>query len=59
MGTYEATLRALVISLRGRMNAMAEYSLCDEERRDWNLCSAQVDALEAEISSLAKEQHHD
>ena len=59
MSNYEAALRALVISLRGRMNCLAEYSYDDAERREWNLCSAQVDELEAEISSLVKEQPHD
>ena len=59
MSNYEAALRAQLISLRGRFTALNNYNqFGSEERREWELCSGQIDALEAEIYSLNVETEY-
>ena len=56
MTPYEAALRAQIISLRGRMEMCQQYSMnINISNVEWNLCSAQVDALEAELEKIKHE----
>lgn len=56
MNNYVAALQAQTISLRGRLTALADYDgLCYEERREHNLISGQIDALEIEIKRVEAE----